>query len=45
MVLRFILNTEKTGLAGRLKVRVKEKEEYRIILGYEEHTRDVRSLL
>lgn len=45
MVLRFILNTEETGLTGRLKVRVKEKEEYRIILGYKEHIINVSSLL
>lgn len=45
MVLRLILNTEETGLAGRLKLRVKEKEEYRIILGYKEHIIDVISLI
>lgn len=45
MVLRFILNTEEIGLAGRLKMRVKEKEEYRIILGNKEHIIDLSSIL
>lgn len=43
MVLRLILDAEEMDLADRLTVRV--KEEYRIILGYKEHTIDVSSLL